>query len=364
MLKRILLPFLLAFVRALPTAKPCRCRPSDPCWPSHAEWQQLNRTANGNLQLLKPVGAVCHGSQYDTDACEIVRSQQHSSSWRTDHPGLKAATNWPNWEMWPEKGEICYIEGEKSTHDIQAGIRFAGKYNLRVAVRNTGHDFASRSVAPESLQINTHLMKDMNVHKDFEPSTCNGEERGLAVTIGAGVQLYETYKWLGDEGLMVVRGSSHGVGLAGGYTQGGGHSMLAASHGMASDNALEFTVVTANGEHVTANDFRAFEDPPIVTFSLTGWAANEENYWAAIEHIHAFLPEFNDAGGSRYYYLIPDLPGPSLGKIYSFTAHKIAKTPWNYSSTFMPKASNRYTIAYEASDRVGELVIFSSRIIT
>lgn len=54
------------------------------------------------------------------------------------------------------------------------------------------------------------------------------------------------YKWLGEHDIMIVGGSSHGVGVARGYIQGGGHSFLAAIRGMASDNALEFSVVTAN----------------------------------------------------------------------------------------------------------------------
>jgi len=165
--------------------------------------------------------------------------------------------------MWPEKGQECYVDTEQSIlcgqgrvslysiqaespKDIQAGVRFAQKHNLRVAIRNTGHDFGGRSVAPESLQINTHLMTDKTVHKDFKPAGSKGKTEGLAVTLGAGVQLYDMYKWLGEQDVMVVGGSSHGVGVAGGYIQGGGHSMLAAMGGMASDNALEFTLVTAD----------------------------------------------------------------------------------------------------------------------
>lgn len=170
---------------------------------------------------------------------------------------------WPNWEAWPEQGESCYPDTEKSVpcgqgrvslytilaespQDIQAGVRFAREHNLRLAIRNTGHDFSGRSTAPESLQINTHLMTDKSVHKNFKPAGCDTEGEGLAVTLGAGVQLWEMYKWLGEHNLMVVGGSSHGVGVAGGYIQGGGHSMIAAIGGMASDNALEFTVVTAD----------------------------------------------------------------------------------------------------------------------
>lgn len=43
------------------------------------------------------------------------------------------------------------------------------------------------------------------------------------------------------------------VGLAGGYTQGGGHGVLTSLNGLASDSVLEWEVVTADGKLVTAS---------------------------------------------------------------------------------------------------------------
>lgn len=90
-------------------------------------------------------------------------------------------------------------------------------------------------------------MTAKSIHQNFKPAGSEeGTGEGLAVTLGAGIQLYDMYEWLGEHGIMIVGGSSHGVGVAGGYIQGGGHSLLAAIRGMASDNALEFSVVTAD----------------------------------------------------------------------------------------------------------------------
>jgi hypothetical protein len=43
-----------------------------------------------------------------------------------------------------------------------------------------------------------------------------------------------------------VAGFSSTVGAAGGYIQGGGHSILGPWKGLASDHALQFSVVTAD----------------------------------------------------------------------------------------------------------------------
>jgi len=42
--------------------------------------------------------------------------------------------------------------------------------------------------------------------------------------------------------------------VAGGWLQSGGHSPFSTIHGLAADNALEFKVVTADGNLVVANE--------------------------------------------------------------------------------------------------------------
>lgn len=68
-------------------AEHCRCRPSDPCWPSTREWTGLNHTVHGRLFALRPVGSVCHGKGYDADACANVQRNMNDSGWLSDQPG-------------------------------------------------------------------------------------------------------------------------------------------------------------------------------------------------------------------------------------------------------------------------------------
>jgi FAD/FMN-containing dehydrogenase len=81
---------------------------------------------------------------------------------------------------------------------------------------------------------------------------------GSTVKVGAGVVGYEILKAASAQGLVVVSGECPTVGLAGGYTQGGGHSALSTEFGLAADQTLEFEVVTAAGELVTARKTRTF----------------------------------------------------------------------------------------------------------
>jgi FAD/FMN-containing dehydrogenase len=95
-------------------------------------------------------------------------------------------------------------------------------------------------------------MKDILFVDDFMPKGApEGGSEGPAVTIAAGVALQELYAALGKRGRIAVAGAAHTVGAAGGYIQGGGHSFLGPWKGMASDNALQFTVVTADVSETT-----------------------------------------------------------------------------------------------------------------
>lgn len=175
------------------------------------------------------------------------------------------AGQWTNWEALEERNQSCFIESERnvpcrqgrvslysvaaeSVDSIIAAVKFAVEHKIRLAVKNTGHDFSGRSLAAHSLQIHTRLLKDISLFDDFVPlaSPAGAPGLGPAVTIGAGVQLTELYRFCHEKNISVVAGFSSTVGAAGGYIQGGGHSILGPWQGMASDNAVQFTVVTAD----------------------------------------------------------------------------------------------------------------------
>ncbi|KAL3473790.1 hypothetical protein BJX99DRAFT_192121 [Aspergillus californicus] len=342
---------LLTLAYASPHHSHCRCRPHQSCWPSPYDWNTLNRSVEGNLVAVKPVAAVCHDGGAGSEACQTVQALWSNSTWRATQPG---AVQYENWEAWPEHGQYCHIEtpfdqpcGQgrislystlvRSASDIQKTVRFARKHNLRLAIKNSGHCFLGRSTAADSLQILTTGMQDIELVDDFKPDGApkgHGQGEGPAVTIAAGVSLQELYSVLADKKRVVVAGAAHTVGTAGGYIQGGGHSFLGPWKGMASDNALQFTVVTADGDLVIANEYRnsdlfwalrgggggtfgvvvdvtlrTFDEAPVILVNLNiTTALGHPSFWEALTKFHAHLPSLSDAGGAGYYYIIPQLP--------------------------------------------------------
>lgn len=105
-----------------------------------------------------------------------------------------------------------------------------------------------RSTGAGSLSVWTHYLKGVEV-KDWS----DDEYTGKAVKIGAGAQGFEINEAARAAGLVVVTGECPTVGIAGGYTQSGGHSPLSTAFGLSADNTLEFEVVTADGRLVRAS---------------------------------------------------------------------------------------------------------------
>ncbi|KAG5652218.1 hypothetical protein H0H81_005800 [Sphagnurus paluster] len=158
------------------------------------------------------------------------------------------------------KGSVPPVGVEaRSIADIQAAVRFAAEHNLRLVIKNTGHDYLGRSTARGAFLLWTHKMKNISYTDNFLPEGAPPEMVPYkALTLGAGVQWHEAYAAAELHGRYILGGVSGdgSIGAAGGWLMGGGHSALSARHGLGVDNVLEFTIVTAKGDYVTANAYK------------------------------------------------------------------------------------------------------------
>ncbi|KAL6720842.1 hypothetical protein ACLMJK_002767 [Lecanora helva] len=143
---------------------------------------------------------------------------------------------------------VSYAVNASDAEDFQKTIQFVEKNNIRLTIRNTGHDYNGKATGAGAVALWTNNMKSMKI-LDYKSSFYTGK----AVRMGAGVEVVEAYRFAYEQNLVVVGGNCPTVGMAGGYTQGGGHSPLSSKFGMAADQALEWEVVTATGEHLVAS---------------------------------------------------------------------------------------------------------------
>lgn len=87
---------------------------------------------------------------------------------------------------------------------IQLAINFARAANLRLVVRNTGHDFLGKSTGKGALSLWTHHLNDIEVLSDYE--SAGGRYKGPAFKLGAGVMVHELYEAAEREGYVAVGG--------------------------------------------------------------------------------------------------------------------------------------------------------------
>ncbi|KAF2196194.1 FAD binding domain-containing protein [Delitschia confertaspora ATCC 74209] len=243
----------------------CKCYSSDNCWPLPNIWAKLNTTIGGNLLPVLPLGHQCFKSfenktKYDAEACVAAQKNNLNASYVVSDPVQAMYMYWSNNTCDPsadQQHNECrigyypeYVITAKTKEHIQAGVNFAREHNLRLVIRNTGHDFLGRSIGRGSLAINTHSFRNIEF---MEKYTGPGNWRGATVTVGAGVMFKDLYPKAFERKVVVVGGECLTVGFTGGYIQGGGQGPLSGIHGMAADNVLSFDVVTADGEFVTAD---------------------------------------------------------------------------------------------------------------
>ena len=99
-------------------------------------------------------------------------------------------------------GYPVYVVNARSAWDVQAAVNFARNMNIRLVVKNTGHDFAGKASGFASLSIRTHALKDVVVIKNYKSKSYSGP----AIKAGSGIQGFELYAAAHAAGLMVVGG--------------------------------------------------------------------------------------------------------------------------------------------------------------
>ncbi|CAI7630906.1 unnamed protein product [Penicillium glandicola] len=246
--------------------------PGQKCWPSSSEWQQLNATIDGHLYETVPIAAPCYKNSphYDEVACQAVENYYGDSIPRGTHYGQ---TYWLNWETCGDAGcalletdpsellygtctlgrlSSYYVDVGDASH-ISAALKFAHAHNIRISIKNTGHDFFGRSSVPNTLAIWTHNLDSIAFSSNFTAHNCPLANSQNVGELGAGVIATDAYHFFNSEGMDITGGYEESVGLAGGFAQGGGVGSFTTTHGLMADNAIEFEVVTADGEVHTIN---------------------------------------------------------------------------------------------------------------
>ena len=321
----------------------CKVYPEDPDWPKPDAWAALNKLTSDRLIAdPTPLAAVCYpGQHFNATKC----AEYGTAAWQRSYvhmvdpiemmsPVAQGMTCSPpslyDTHGCTRGGYPKYVVNATEAKHVQAAVNFARNTGVRLAIRNTGHDFLGKSGGKDALSIWTHWMKNIEYIEEYADP--NLGYSGPAFKSGVGVQAFEIYKAAHDKGRVVVGSEGETVGVMGGYIQGGGHSPLTGLYGIGADNVLSFEVVTADGDFVVANStsqtdlfwalrggggstfgvaisvtVRAHPDLEVTAsrFSFSSAKTSNETFWAAIRSYVDSWTANADAGTYTYWSLIP-----------------------------------------------------------
>ena len=353
----------------------CRCFPGDQCWPSPNDWADFNKTLGGKLIATVPIASACHVDPYTTYDAQKCADLQAIWEFPSTHFTTSSSIMAPffanqSCDPYLPKSAQCvigtyiqYAVKASSADDYAKTIAFTKTKNIRLVIRNTGHDYIGKSTGAGALGIWTHHIKNMQI-VDYNSPYYTGK----AMKMGAGVQAVDADTFAHQHGLMVVGGNCQTVGLAGGYTQGGGHGPLASKFGLAADQVLEWEVVTGTGQHLVATQSqnsdlywalsgggggtygvvlsmtsKAYPDMQVAAANLTftNQGVSQDTFYSVVQTFISNLPQVVDAGATSIWLLLPNIflmtpttaPGltkPQLQKLMNPVLAKLKQSSMAY----------------------------------
>ena len=145
-----------------------------------------------------------------------------------------------------------------SVGDVVSAVRTAREYGLEIGVRCGGHNIAGLAVPHGGFMIDLTALGRVTV----DPVARRARVEGGAM-LGALDRATQPF------GLATTAGNVSHTGV-GGLTLGGGMGWLARQHGLACDNVVSCTVVTADGDFVRASA----DEHPDLFWGLRGGGGN------------------------------------------------------------------------------------------
>ena len=273
---------------------------------------------------------------------------------------------------------VSYAISVAGPADVIAAINFTQTHNVRLVIKNTGHDYMGKSTGTGALSLWTH-----NLQAKQLVNYTSAYYTGPAIKTEAGVTGGDALVHASESQYRLVSGDCATVGYAGGYSSGGGHSMLNSVHGLAADNVLEWEVVTADGRHLIASPeqnsdlywamsgggggtyavalsmtARVHADSIIgaasLSFNATS-APSNASFVSALNAWWAFLPSLVDSGATPSWnifagnFLVPNTTAPGktaadMDALYSpyLSELKRLRIPYTYTSYTAPNYIQHY----------------------
>lgn len=321
-----------------------RSRPSDPSWPSPAQWEKLGQDVGGRLIKVESPLAACVGSPGGA-ACEAFFKQLTNPYYIRDQAGLTQTSGWVDaWTSVPS----AYAVAARKTADIIAAVNFARENNLRLVVKGGGHSYQGTSDAPDSLLVWTRRMDAITLHDAFVARGCAATQAPrLAATIEAGAIWMHAYDAVTTKGGRYVQGGGCAtVGVAG-LVQSGGFGSFSKNYGTAAAGLLEAEIVTADGVARIAN---ACTNPDLF-WAIKGGGGGSLGVLTRLTLRTRELPDVFGAAFGSIQAASDAAFRRLIGLFISFYAEKLFNHHWGESVTFRSDNTLDIHMAFQGLSR-------------
>lgn len=171
----------------------------------------------------------------------------------------------------------------RSTNDVASAVTFAGERNLLLAVKGGGHSFPGKSTCDGGMMLDLSAMHAVDV--DVQARTAR---------VDGGALLGHLDGATFEHNLATTTGIVSHTGC-GGFTLGGGLGRTDRLHGLAVDNVIAATVVTADGRVLRARD----GENPDLYWAIRGGGGNFGVVTEFVYRLHPFNPTVY--GGALVY---------------------------------------------------------------
>ncbi|KAK5659389.1 hypothetical protein OQA88_1482 [Cercophora sp. LCS_1] len=254
-------PVAFAKGEGKPSKAKCKAWPGTEDWPSDFEWRLFNASLDGALLKPTPPAAACYRGHpdFNTAKCSFLLNNATQNDFYINDP-LTILTQWTQGETClpalnatgscTQGGFPVYVVNATTVKHVQAAVNFARNKNIRLVIKNTGHDFGGRSVGAGSLSLWTHHLQEFELIRNYR----KGKYSGAAAHFGSGLEGWELFNYMYRTNLTIVGTGARSIGANGGWFASGGHGNLASYYGLAADQALEIHAVTADGRYLVADE--------------------------------------------------------------------------------------------------------------
>ena len=175
-----------------------------------------------------------------------------------------------------------------STADVVNAVNFARDRNLLVSVKGGGHSYPGKCTSDGGMMIDLSPLHAVDV-----------DTAGVSARVGGGALLGHVDGATLPHNLVTTTGTVSHTGV-GGFTLGGGMGRTDRMTGLAIDNLLAATVVTASGDVLRASE----EDNPDLFWGLRGGGGNFGVVTEFVFRLHPFNPMIY--GGDLIYAIDRD----------------------------------------------------------